>query len=128
MLHSKNGHPKTNPNLSNNSSMVGNLIRPDQLNQIVLSYNPFPTKSKNLGEVVYCIYPGLLDVGGVGSEALGWVLPPETANVSRHPVPFSWAGKLFVFIPCPSPGIQPYPQRFIFSKDSVYGGQISLLW
>ena len=74
----------------------------------------------------------------------GWVLPPETANVSRHPVPFSWAGKLFVFtarkpldpqhfvfttrtflLPCPSPGIQPYPQRFIFSKNSIYGGQIS---
>ena len=83
MLHSKKGHPKTNPNLSNNSSMVGNLIRPDQLNQIVLSYNPFPTKSKNLGEVVYCIYPGLLDVGGVGSEALASEAK-SPASILRH--------------------------------------------
>ena len=34
-------------------------------------------------------------VGGVGLDphrqhAIGWVLPPETANVSRHPVPLSW--------------------------------------
>ena len=63
--------------------MVGNLIRPDQLNQIVLSYNPFPTKSKNLGEVVYCIYPGLLDVGGVGSEALASEAK-SPASILRH--------------------------------------------
>ena len=75
---------------------------------------------------------------------LGGFSPQKLLDVSRHPVPFSWAGKLFVFtarkplhpqhfvfatktllFPCPSLGIQPYPQRFIFSKDSVYGGQIS---
>ena len=68
-------------------------------------------------------------------HAIGWVLPTKA-------VPFSWAGKLFVFtarkpldprhfafttrtflLPCPSPGIQPYPQRFIFSKDSVCVGR-----
>ena len=75
---------------------------------------------------------------------LGGFSPQKLLDVSRHPVPFSWAGKLFVFtarkplhpqhfvfttrtllLPCLSLGFQPHPQRIIFSKDSIYGGQIS---
>ena len=90
-------------------------------------------------------YKGSSDIG-----TLSWV----GSGVVLLVMPFSWAGKLFVFtarkplllcpslgfrphpqpfvfttrtllLLCPSLGIQPYPQRFIFNKDSVYGGQIS---
>ena len=88
-------------------------------------------------------YKGSSDIG-----TLSWV----GSGVVLLVMPFSWAGKLFVFtarkpllpcpslgfqpppqhfafttrtflLPCPSLGIQPYPQLFIFSKDSPMVGR-----
>ena len=64
--------------------MVGNLTRPDQLNQVGLSCNPAVLANiKNLSKYEYCIYPGLLDVGGVGSEALASEAK-SPASILRH--------------------------------------------
>ena len=91
MLHSKNGHPKTNPNLSNNSSMVGNLIRPDQLNQIVLSYNPFSGKKQKPRRSSILYIPWLVGCWwcGLGGSCLRGQVPslhPQALYNHHHPV------------------------------------------